>query len=99
MSDAALRRIAVHADGWVPLVRGSQDPAATIERGVLRLGELAEEAGRGTVEFRVVYNGADPEAAGARLDALARAGVTDVMVDVDYTDPDGPARALAAVSG
>jgi probable F420-dependent oxidoreductase len=99
MSDAALRRIAARADGWVPLVRGSQDPAATIERGVRRLGELADEAGRGAVEFRVVYNGADPEAAGARLDALARAGVTDVMVDVDYTDPDGPARALAAVSG
>ena len=34
MSDAALRRIAARADGWVPLVRGSRDPVATIERGV-----------------------------------------------------------------
>ena len=35
MSDAALRRIAEHlAGGWVPLVRGSLDPVATIERNV-----------------------------------------------------------------
>ena len=99
MSDAALRRIATRADGWVPLVRGSRDPVATIERGVRRLHELAGEAGRGDVEFRVVYNAADPAEAGARLDALARAGVTDVMVDVDYTDRDGPERALAALRG
>ena len=83
----------------MPLVRGNRDPVATIERGVRRLDELADGAGRGDVEFRVVYNAADPAEAGARLDALARAGVTDVMVDVDYTDPDGPERALAAVRG
>jgi probable F420-dependent oxidoreductase len=94
MSDAALRRIATRADGWVPLVRGDRDPVATIERGVQRLRELAGEAGRGDVQFRVVYNAADPAEAAARLDALAGAGVTDVMVDVDYTDPDGPERAI-----
>jgi probable F420-dependent oxidoreductase len=99
MSDAALRRIAERADGWVPLVRGSLDPVATIERGVTRLRELADQAGRGSVEFRVVYNAAAPADAGARIDALARAGVTDVMVDVDYGDPDGPERALEAVRG
>ena len=94
MSDAALRRIAERADGWVPLVRGDRDPVETIERGVQRLHELASEAGRDEVDFRVVYNAADPAEAGARIDALARAGVTDVMVDVDYTDPDGPQRAI-----
>lgn len=99
MSEAALRRIAARADGWVPLVRGSLDPVATIERGVSRLRELAEQAGRGTIQFRVVYNAAAPGDAGARLDALARAGVTDVMVDVDYRDPNGPERALEAVTG
>jgi probable F420-dependent oxidoreductase len=99
MSDAALRRIAQHADGWVPLVRGYRDPVATIERGVQRLKELASQEGRGDVEFRVVYNAADPAEAGARVDSLARAGVTDVMVDVDYSEPDGPARALAALGG
>jgi probable F420-dependent oxidoreductase len=99
MSDAALRRIAEHADGWVPLVRGSQDPVEVIGRGTTRLHELAERAGRRADEFRVVYNAAAPADAGARLAALARAGVTDVMVDVDYTDPDGPERALAAASG
>ena len=99
MSDAALRRIAERADGWVPLVRASLDPVETIERGTNRLHELAESQGRGGVDFRVVYNAAAPAEAGARLDALARAGVTDVMVDVDYRDPDGPERALAAVSG
>ena len=99
MSDAALRRVATLADGWVPLVRGSRDPIETIGRGVQRLHELAEAAGRGSIELRVVYNAADPAAAGARLAGLQRAGVTDVMVDVDYAVPDGPERALAAVSG
>jgi probable F420-dependent oxidoreductase len=99
MSDAALRRIAARADGWVPLVRGGVDPVERIERGVDRLRQLAAQAGRDAVEFRVVYNAADPGEAGARLDALARAGVTDVMVDVDYGDPDGPERALEAVNG
>ena len=60
MSDAALRRIAKRADGWVPLVRGSLDPVATIERGMSRLRELAAAAGRDSVEFRVVYNAAAP---------------------------------------
>lgn len=99
MTDAALRRIAQRADGWVPLVRGSRDPVATIGEGRERLHELAVEAGRGDVEFRIVYNAAAPEDAGGQLDALARAGVTDVMVDVDYTVADGPERALAAVAG
>ena len=49
--------------------------------------------------MRVVYNAAAPQEAGAQLAALTRAGVTDVMVDVDYIDPRGPERALAAVSG
>ena len=99
MSEAALRRVATLADGWVPLVRGSRDPIETIGRGVQRVHELAEAAGRGSIELRVVYNAADPAAAGARLAGLQRAGVTDVMVDVDYAVPDGPERALAAVSG
>jgi probable F420-dependent oxidoreductase len=99
MSDAALQRIASSADGWVPLVRGRQDPVEVIGRGAARLLELAERAGRSADEFRVVYNAAAPADAGARLDALARAGVTDVMVDVDYTVPDGPERALEAVRG
>jgi probable F420-dependent oxidoreductase len=99
MSDAALRRIAVRADGWVPLVRGSKDPIAVIGEGVTRLHELLAAAGRGEVEPRVVYNAAAPADAGARLAGLERAGVTDVMVDVDYTDPDGPERALAAAGG
>ena len=97
MSEAALRRIATRADGWVPLVRGDRDPVATIERGVQRLDELAGEAGRGDVKFRVVYNAADPAEVAPRLGALARAGVTDVMVDVDYTDPEGPERAIATL--
>ncbi len=99
MSEVALRRIATRADGWVPLVRGSRDPVKVIGDGVDRLHELAAEVGRGDVTLRIVYNAAGPEDAGARLAALARVGVTDVMVDIDYTDPDGPERALAAVSG
>jgi probable F420-dependent oxidoreductase len=99
MSESALARIATRADGWIPLPRRTQDPVAVIASGVEHLQELAEAAGRGATAWRVVYNAAAPEDAASRLDALARAGVTDVMVDVDYTDPDGPERALAAVNG
>jgi probable F420-dependent oxidoreductase len=99
MSDAALRRAATHADGWIPLPRRSQDPLAVIGEGAQRLHELAEKAGRDASALRVVYNAAAPAEAGARLTALTRVGVTDVMVDVDYTDPRGPERALAAVTG
>jgi probable F420-dependent oxidoreductase len=97
MSEAALRRIATRADGWVPLVRGSGDPVEIIGRGVDRIRSMAEESGRGDVDFRIVYNAADPREAGRRRVALARAGVTDIMVDVDYRLVDGPERALAAV--
>jgi probable F420-dependent oxidoreductase len=93
MSDAALRRIATRADGWIPLV-GSAGAAETIERGVRRIRGLAVAAGRGDVDLRVVYNAGAPEDVTSRLDLLARAGVTDVMVDVDYRDPDGPRRAV-----
>ena len=63
-----------------------------------RLREARPAAGRDSVEFRVVYNAAAPRTP-PRLDALARAGVTDVMVDVDYSDPNGPERALDALRG
>src|SRR5262245_42866239 len=99
MSEVAFRRIAARADGWIPLPKPNEDPIAVIGHGTDRLRALRKDAGRGSVELRVVYNAAAPDVAGRRLAELAAVGVTDVMVDVDYTDPDGPERAIAAVRG
>ena len=48
---------------------GQPRPDRDIGRGVQRVHELAEAAGRGSIELRVVYNAADPAAAGERLAA------------------------------
>ena len=100
MSDAALRRIAAARRRL-----GAARPRQPRSGGDDRAGRHATAASwprkpdAGTVEFRVVYNAADPAEAGARLDALARAGVTDVMVDVDYTDPTARSGRWQAVTG
>ncbi len=45
VTDAALRRVVRCADGWMPLVIPGLDPK-TVREGVVRLRQLAEEAGR-----------------------------------------------------
>jgi probable F420-dependent oxidoreductase len=44
-SDAAIRRVARKADGWLPLYMSEVDPFP-IRRGVVRLREICEEIGR-----------------------------------------------------
>jgi probable F420-dependent oxidoreductase len=45
ITDAALRRVVAHADGWMPLVLKGIDPVST-RNGVIRLRQLAADAGR-----------------------------------------------------
>jgi hypothetical protein len=43
---------------------------------------------------RITGAGTRPEAVAARMHELAAAGATDVIVDVDWASPGGPARAF-----
>lgn len=100
MSDAAFRRVARHRGGWLPLLKPSEDPLEVIPAGIAKIRAFAEAAGAPyDGDIRVMYNAADPTTVGTLLDQLAAVGVSDVMVDVDFDDPDGPRRAIAEVRG
>lgn len=100
MTDRALQRVARHGAGWLPLLKPSEDPVEVISAGIARIRDHAGAAGLPTDRpLRVMYNAADAAAAGRRLDELAEIGVTDIVVDVDFDDPDGARRAMEAVRG
>ncbi|GAB3201598.1 hypothetical protein GCM10027062_24220 [Nocardioides hungaricus] len=100
MSDLALKRVARHHAGWLPLLKPSEDPLEVLPAGIERIRQHAAGAGSPyETSPRVMYNAADPADVGRLLDALAEVGVTDVMVDVDFDDPDGPRRAIDQVRG
>jgi probable F420-dependent oxidoreductase len=90
MSPAALRRVGRVGDGWLAQQDGaSLDPGELGEaRAIIEAASAA--AGRpapGRLVLRIAGS-FDP----ARLPDLAASGVTDVIVDVDWADPDGARR-------
>jgi probable F420-dependent oxidoreductase len=93
MSDAALQRAQEQGQGWFPRPMDDEDPAAVIARG---RDALADRAG-GTYEGRIIASAGTPESVRPYMDALVSAGTTDLIVDVDFSDPDGPEKALAAL--
>ena len=100
-STAALRRVAHNRAGWIAEARPNDDPVELIRSGVARIHALAELRG---VPFRdplrVVYNANEPlDVLTGRLDGLVAAGVTDVVIEVDF-DVEGAADdALARIRG
>lgn len=100
MSDLALKRVARHKAGWLPLLKPSEDPIEVIGKGIARIRQFAEENGDPYVEGpRVMFNAAGAEELSGQLDTLIEAGVTEVMVDVDFDDPEGAQRAVAILRG
>jgi probable F420-dependent oxidoreductase len=106
MSRHALRRAGALADGWL----GQYALDTMSERDVKASADVmrheAEEAGRSQkqvdglrVVLRITGAAAKPDTLAARLPRLAEAGVSDVIVDVDWTDPDGPARSFEKLNG
>jgi len=98
MSRHALRRAGVLANGWL----GQYALESLSERDIKAATDVmrheAEAAGRQPDDLRVVIRitgaAAKPEAVAPRLANLAEAGVGEVIVDVDWNDPGGPARAF-----
>lgn len=99
LSTAARRRVARLRAGWIAEVRSSQDPVAAIREGVQQIYARAEQFGVPyEAPLRVVYNANESlDVLSGRLDALIDAGVTDVAINVDFTDADAPAEALKAI--
>jgi probable F420-dependent oxidoreductase len=95
MSKPALERAGRKGDGWV--AQFSMDDLAedTIAGGLETMRSAAAQPERA---FRVVVRvtGADRrvEELARGLDSVARAGATDVVIDVDWGGEDGPERAL-----
>lgn len=104
MSRRALWRAGRIGDGW--LAQYSMDTLSErdIASALLVIRSAGQDAGREGAELdqlRIVVriSGSDGhhEALADRLPALARSGVTEVIVDVRWDDPEAPVRALKAL--
>jgi len=94
MSRLALERAGRIADGWVAQFSMDDLDEKVITSGLATMRKAAGERR----EFRVVarVTGADRRTAelAGRLAAVAAAGATDLVIDVDWSSEDGAARAL-----
>jgi probable F420-dependent oxidoreductase len=94
MSRLALERAGRNADGWVAQLAMDGISEEAIASAVATM----KAAGRSGATYRAVLriSGADHrmDELARRLDSLADAGATEVIVDVDWSHDDGPRRAL-----
>ena len=101
MSQRTLERVGRLADGWVAQCSLEQLSEQEIARARTVIRSAGRTAGRRDAELdqlRVIVRvtGADtqPDVLAARLESLARVGVTDVIVDVDWSKADGAKQSL-----
>jgi probable F420-dependent oxidoreductase len=101
MSRRAQERAGRIADGWLAQYSLETLSESGIADGLAVLREAAAAAGRPPAEldrFRIVVRvtGADHklDLLATRLEALADAGATELVVDVDWDDDGGPARSF-----
>jgi alkanesulfonate monooxygenase SsuD/methylene tetrahydromethanopterin reductase-like flavin-dependent oxidoreductase (luciferase family) len=103
MSRNALRRAGAVADGWLGQYAietlSERDVKAAVEVMTSEAEAAGRDGGRPRVVIRITGAADKPDAVAARLDNLAKAGATEVVVDVDWGgDGGGPARAHRALS-
>jgi probable F420-dependent oxidoreductase len=99
MSPAALRRAGRRGDGWLAIARGPVDVTA-LHDDVDEIARHRREAGRLDSPWRCVLRIGGPRAEYARLvPQLVAAGVTDLVVDVDWDDPADARLALKELRG
>ena len=87
MSRHALRRAAA-ADGWL-----GQYALETMSERDIAAAIAVMGSGERLVVMRITGAAGRLDALAQRLGPLAEAGVTEVIVDVDWSDDGGPARA------
>jgi len=100
MSRHALRRAAL-AGGWLGQYALDTMSERDVAAAVAAMRHEGEAAGRNAAQLRDlrvvvrVTGAADRiDVLSSRLGPLAEAGVTEVIVDVDWNDESGPARSL-----
>ncbi len=101
MSRHALRRAGAVADGWLGQFALDSLSERDVEAAVGTIRREAEAAGRNgepRIVIRITGAANVQEQVASRLRALAGAGATEVIVDVDWSEPGGPARAFEALS-
>jgi alkanesulfonate monooxygenase SsuD/methylene tetrahydromethanopterin reductase-like flavin-dependent oxidoreductase (luciferase family) len=99
-SAAGLRRAGRIGNGFVGFALAKALDLERIAADVAAIRAAAEVAGRGEAVGRVVYRVAGrAEEVAAVVPDLAAAGVTEVVVSVGWSDPEGPARVLDALRG
>lgn len=101
-SNVALRRAGTVGDGWLAHQSAlALDPEA-LAQGNRRMADAARAAGRDPAELRVVLRIIDSagraDAVARALPELARAGVDEIVVDVDWDAKDGPAEAFRVLA-
>jgi probable F420-dependent oxidoreductase len=102
MSDAALRRVARVADGWLAQLSPDDIDADRIASSIAAIYETAGSNGHSLpTPFRVVVrigpDSHEPGPIARQIKKLEAAGVTDVIVDADWSNADGPRRVRAAL--
>lgn len=90
-SPAAIRRIVSHGDGWLGFmdIETLNPKAVGAIRRKMAAGAINDEPKR--VALRIV---GDPYELASYLPDLQRAGVDDVIVNVPWHDPEGPAKVI-----
>jgi probable F420-dependent oxidoreductase len=98
MSRLALRRAGRLGDGWLGQYALDTMSERDVRAAVDVMRREADQAGRADVDLRVVIRitgaASKPDAVAARLAQLGDAGATGVVVDVDWSEDGGPARAF-----
>jgi probable F420-dependent oxidoreductase len=101
-SAVALARAGSIADGWLAHQSALALDLDDLAHGKLQMRRAATQAGRDPSGLRVVLRMIDSagrsEEVGRALPELARAGVDEVIVDVDWDAPDGPVEAYRALT-
>jgi probable F420-dependent oxidoreductase len=98
MSRAALVRAGRQGDGWLGLQRVPDLDLAQLRSAVTTVRQAAASAGRnddatGRAVLRLIDSAGAIDRVGESLGGLAEAGITDVIVDVDWADPDAARQA------
>lgn len=102
-SAVALRRAATIGDGWLAHQSALALDPQELAEGNSEMIDAARAAGRDPGQLRVVLRIIDSagraDAVARALPALARAGVDEIVVDVDWDAQDGPAEAFGVLAG
>lgn len=84
----ALRRAGTVADGWLGHQSATALDVEELARAISAVREARGDAEPGRIVVRIVDSAGRSEVVARRLPALARAGVDDVIVDVDWAGGD-----------